>query len=250
MGPDLTEADAVAATRVRQSLCRRQWFKTCVVRMTDHAADNIPGFARNDYSRRQAFNADSSKIIVSAKDGSWWDYDVKTRRPLGKLEGLALAARAAMASRPLRTATTSLFTFGLGMQLKRAQRRHRRKSRVAVPRPPRITAIWPHAKAAWTRNEIAVERRGAIGAFRSPTASGTASAMLVYDMTADQIVGSYDFAENHHGRPDHVTMSPTGNYLAATFDRRRLRLFARLRARSTQAASQERSLRHRALRRR
>src|SRR6059058_167130 len=53
-------------------------YKTCVTRVTDHAADGLKGFAREEYSRRQAFNADDSKILITAVDGGWWVYDART----------------------------------------------------------------------------------------------------------------------------------------------------------------------------
>src|SRR5690606_13817065 len=38
-------------------------FGTCMVRATDHAKEGLPTFARNDYSRRQAFNANNPYFI-------------------------------------------------------------------------------------------------------------------------------------------------------------------------------------------
>ena len=43
-------------------------FGTCLVRATDHAKEGAEGFARNDYSRRQAFNADDTRLLVYALD--------------------------------------------------------------------------------------------------------------------------------------------------------------------------------------
>jgi hypothetical protein len=40
---------------------------------------------------------------------------------------------------------------------------------------------------------------------------------IVYDRTLNEIVWSYDFAEHGIGRPDHVSMSPHGNYLVASW---------------------------------
>ncbi|PKN32471.1 MAG: hypothetical protein CVU61_17905, partial [Deltaproteobacteria bacterium HGW-Deltaproteobacteria-19] len=46
-------------------------FGTCVVRATDHATEAPSGFARNDYSRRQAFNVDNTRVLVYALNGAW-----------------------------------------------------------------------------------------------------------------------------------------------------------------------------------
>src|SRR3546814_7605843 len=43
-------------------------FGTCVVRATNHAVEPPSGFARNDYSRRQAFNVDNSRMLVRSEE--------------------------------------------------------------------------------------------------------------------------------------------------------------------------------------
>ena len=64
-------------------------YKTTLVRATDHAADGVSGFARNDYARRQAFNADTSRFLVSALDGSWHIYDARNFARVKELSGVA-----------------------------------------------------------------------------------------------------------------------------------------------------------------
>src|SRR5690348_13237827 len=46
-------------------------FKTCIVRATAHDDDPPKTFARNDYSRREAFNADGTRFLAYAMDGYW-----------------------------------------------------------------------------------------------------------------------------------------------------------------------------------
>ena len=62
-------------------------YKTCLVRISDAASEPPSTFARNDYSRRQAFNADNSKILVYAFDGKWHLYDARTMQYLKQLTG-------------------------------------------------------------------------------------------------------------------------------------------------------------------
>ena len=64
-------------------------YGTCVVRATDHVAEARTDFVRNDYSRRQAFNADSSRFIVYADGGTWHMYDAKTLAYIKQLPGPA-----------------------------------------------------------------------------------------------------------------------------------------------------------------
>lgn len=54
-------------------------FKTCVTRVTDHAAEGLATSARTEYSRRQMFNADDTRQLVVSGDGYYHLYDVKTR---------------------------------------------------------------------------------------------------------------------------------------------------------------------------
>jgi hypothetical protein len=64
-------------------------FGTCLVRVTDHAADlpdgESPGWLKNEYARVQSFNADESRILVRGTSGSWYLYDAASLRPLGAL---------------------------------------------------------------------------------------------------------------------------------------------------------------------
>ncbi len=59
---------------------------TCVVRVTDHFDEEPVGFARNDYSRRQAFNSDNSLILVHAHDGYWHLYNADDLSYIRKLD--------------------------------------------------------------------------------------------------------------------------------------------------------------------
>src|SRR5690606_35555358 len=62
-------------------------FNSCVVRATDHVADGVgTTFVRNHYSRRQAFNADSTLFIAYSYTGAWQLYDAK---PLARLKTLS-----------------------------------------------------------------------------------------------------------------------------------------------------------------
>ena len=58
-------------------------FKTCIVRATAHDDDPPKTFARNDYSRREAFNADGTRFLAYAMDGFWHLYDAKTLNEIG-----------------------------------------------------------------------------------------------------------------------------------------------------------------------
>jgi hypothetical protein len=191
-------------------------FKTCVVRVTDHAADGLPGFARNDYSRRQAFNADSSKIVTSAHDGSWHYYDSNTSKYLGKLPGLGGDAEPQW--HPTNPNLLYYFPgFGIGMQIRELDVAAG-KTRIAADLAGRITAIWPTAKAAWTKDEGSPSADGRYWGLMVDDANWHGLGLLTYDLAADRVIATYDFAKNKKGRPDHVSMSPTGSYIVVSWD--------------------------------
>ena len=64
-------------------------FHACVARATSHASDGLDTFARNDYSRRQAFNADNTLFLATSRDGAWYLYDVKSLRLVKNLSGVS-----------------------------------------------------------------------------------------------------------------------------------------------------------------
>ena len=63
-------------------------FGTCVVRVTDRthdiAADDRSKGLKNEYSTVQSFNADETKLIALALEGTWYLYDAHTLQPLGR----------------------------------------------------------------------------------------------------------------------------------------------------------------------
>jgi hypothetical protein len=191
-------------------------YKTCIVRVTDHAADQVPGYARNDYSRRQGFNADNSKIVVAAQDGSWHWYDVATRRYGGKLPDLGGDAEPQWHP----TKPNILYyspPFGIGMQIRELDVTTG-KMRVAADLAKRITALWPTANSAWTKAEGSPSRDARYWALMVDDAKWNGLGLITYDLESDKILASYDFAKHKKGRPDHVSMSPSGTYLVVSWD--------------------------------
>jgi hypothetical protein len=190
-------------------------YKTCVVRITDHAAEQVPGFARNDYSRRQAFNADDSKIVVTAQDGSWHLYDARTYQHIAKLPGLAADAEAQW--HPTDPNLLYYFpAFGIGMQIVELNIKTG-QSRIAAELASRIKAIWPTAQSAWTKSEGSPSADARYWGLMVDDANWKGLGMVTYDLVADRIINSYDFAKNRKDRPDHVSMSPSGSYIVASW---------------------------------
>jgi len=188
-------------------------YKTCEVRSTDHTADGISGFTRNDYARRQAFNSDSSMYMVYALNGSWQVYDTKTRNRVKQLSGPAGDAE------PQWTETNPdklyyLPTNGVGMKVNELTV-STNTNKVIGDLAARIKAKWPTANAAWTKSEGSPSKDGRYWCLMVDDASWKSLGVITWDRDTDTILGSM----NTNGeRPDHVSMSPSGNYCVVSGD--------------------------------
>lgn len=183
-------------------------YKTCIVRATDHVADGINGFTRNDYARRQAFNADSSRYIAYALNGSWHLYDANTTAHLTALIGPGGDAEVQWSA----TDPDLLYytpTNGVGLKLYELNVKTG-VSRVAGDFAARLKAKWPTANAAWTKSEGSPSKDGRYWCFMVDDVAWGGLGMFTWDRETDTILGM----SNHPGgvRPDHVSMSPSGNY--------------------------------------
>ncbi len=187
-------------------------YKHCLVRATDHASEPPSGFARSDYSRRQAYNSDNTRFIVYAFDGYWHLYDAQSLAWIRKLTGPASDAEPQWHPENPEL-LYYLPTVGVGMtvhELNVSTGSQRTVGDLAA----RLTARWPTANAAWTRSEGSPSADARYWAFLVDDARFQAVGMIVWDMQADQIVSFMDLTE----RPDHLSMSPSGQYVVVSWD--------------------------------
>ncbi|HSN22437.1 MAG TPA: hypothetical protein VLS49_17260, partial [Usitatibacter sp.] len=195
---------------------REPAFGTCVVRVTEHDAEPPRGFARNDYSRRQPFNADDTRLIVADSQGGWYLYDAATLEPLGLLPGLAGDAEPQWDPKdPDRL--YYLPRNGVGMKLHEL-RVAEGSSRVAADFGERLRRIWPDAAAAWTRSEGSPSADLRYWAFQVDDAQWRGVGLFTYDLKTDTILATYDLRRNGRPRPDHLSMSPSGAYVVVSWD--------------------------------
>lgn len=188
-------------------------YKTCVVRSTDHEADGIAGFTRNDYSRRQAFNADSSKFIAYALDGFWHLYDAQSRAHLKALAGPAGDAEPQWSS----TNPDILYyipTNGVGMKLNELTVSSG-VTRTVGDFGARLKAEWPTANSAWTKSEGSPSKDGRYWCFMVDDAQFEGLGVFTWDRDTDTILGTMSVDGE---RPDHVSMSPSGSYCVVSGD--------------------------------
>lgn len=188
-------------------------FKTCEVRVTDHTSDGTSGFSRNDYSRRQAFNTDNTKLLTYSYDGSWHLYDAVTYKHLSRLSGPAADAE------PQWSATDPnvlyyLPTNGVGMKVYELNV-STGASKVVGDLGARLKAKWPGAFAAWTKSEGSPSADGRYFCFMVDNSSWGSVGVVTWDRVTDTILGTYN---TNGDRPDHVSMSPSGNYCVVSGD--------------------------------
>lgn len=86
--PLLDQAALLAFAKPARGVSLRTQYGTTESRLTDHAVDR-PGTTcgRNDYSRREPFNADNSLVIVYECGGPWLVYNAATHALVKQLNG-------------------------------------------------------------------------------------------------------------------------------------------------------------------
>lgn len=183
-------------------------FGGCVVRATDHAADGLPGFARHDYARRQAFNADSSLFLVTAHDGGWYLYDASTLKKLKPARYLGGDAEPQWDARD-----PHILYYGHnngGLQIWALDVRTD-ETRVAIDLRGKLP--WPNAARAWTKSEGSPSRDGRFWPFQVETADFEILGFAVWDRATNRLVGTLPVPKT--ARPDHVSMSPSGRWFVS-----------------------------------
>ncbi len=210
-----------------------EWFRdpaygSCMVRVTDHRHEPPEGFARNDYSRRQPFNADGSRLLVYARDGYWHLYDARTLEYVRRLDLGGGSTEPHW--HPDDPDLLFLLHNNGGMQLMLYNVTNDKRTVAAdfgkrMPvaghgKPRSVKDIWPSAARVWTRSEGSPSMDARYWAFQVETKDFKPLGLISYDAREGRITGVYDFAAdgNGIGRPDHVSMSPKGNYVVASWN--------------------------------
>ena len=192
-------------------------YGSCVVRVTDNAAHPEAPAERNDYSRRQAFNANDTYFLLAARDGHWHLHDAATGRFIRVLNNLTGATdRLAGDAEPQWHPTDpDLLYFlprdGIGMQIYQLDLRTNQVS-VVADMGPQIQQHWPDANVASTRSEGSPSADGRYWCFMARAMVDNGSwpmrGVFTWDLQEQRIIGTL----SQDGTPDHVSMSPSGKY--------------------------------------
>ncbi len=189
------------------AVTREATFGTCLVRATDHTADGVTSFARNDYSRRQPFNADSSRFIVDTGNGAWYLYDANTLQKLVQLNGLSGDAEPQW--HPTDPNTLYYLPTNGGMKLY-ALNVATNTSTVAADFTGKLP--WSNAAHVWTKSEGSPSRDARYWGFQVEDANFKILGFVVWDLQNNRLVGS----KNVTVRPDHISMSPSGRWIVSS----------------------------------
>jgi hypothetical protein len=198
-------------------------FNTCVVRATDHAAEPPTTFARNDYSRRQAFNADNTYFIIYSNDGWWHLYDANTLKHLRKLSprvpNPSTPAQYHMAgdAEPQWHPTDPNILYYLptngGTKLLKLDVRTNAYS-VAADFAGKLPSWGSSASHIWTKSEGSPSADGRYWGFQVENSNFGLLGYMVWDLQENRLVGSMQ----NSSRPDHSSMSAAGRWFITSSD--------------------------------
>lgn len=198
-------------------------FKTCMVRGTSHAADTNTEFLRNDYSRRQAFNADNSYFLAYAPDGWWHLYDAKTLQHLRKLSpkvaNPSVSSEFHMAgdAEPQWHPTDPNLLYYLptngGTKLLRLDVRNN-SFKIAADFEGKLPSWANNAQHIWTKSEGSPSADGRYWGFQVEDGNFNLLGYMVWDLQQNKLVGS----RKDNDRPDHSSMSASGRWFVTSSD--------------------------------
>jgi len=203
-------------------------YKSCVVRVADHEKEGLPTQSRNYYSRIQPFNADDSRMLVFSPAGEFHLYDAQTTKYIRKLYlgGGSVEPQ----WHPTNPDIVYVLPNQGGMTISSVNVETGAKNVVADFRNVKsihgrsgatsILQVWSNAARLWTHWEGSPSRDARYWGLMVETSSGSPLGMITYDLQENVITGVFDYAKDGNGiaPPDHISMSPSGNYVVPSWN--------------------------------
>jgi hypothetical protein len=184
-------------------------FHTCVIRATDHVASSVGGFLRNDYSRRQAFNANNTYFLAYAYNGSWYLYDANTLAQIRELNGPGGDAE------PQWDPTNPNILYYVPTNGGTSLLKLDVTSNVTTTAADFTSKLpWSGVAHVWTKSEGSPSADGRYWCFMAETSSFGELGMFTYDLQTQTVLGTH----TTNVRPDHVSMSASGRYCVISAD--------------------------------
>ena len=186
-------------------------YGTCVVRGTDHANEASNTFLRNDYSRRQAFNANTSKFLVADMNGDWFLYDAATLARIKILTGLDGDCE------PQWHPTDPDLLYYLPANGGALSLRRRNVTTDADVEAGSFAGRLPWGTAAhvWSKSEGSPSADGRYWCFMVDNGAWGSLGFFTWDLQTNTILGTYS---TNGDRPDHLSTSASGNYCVVSWD--------------------------------
>lgn len=201
-------------------------YKTCIVRVADHEEEGMATQSRNLYSRIQPFNANDSLLLVNSMD-AFHLYDTKTAEYVRRL---SLGGGSVEPQwHPTDPDLLYVFPNHGGMTISTVNVMTDARTVVADFRKVRsikgysgatsIQQVWPNAARLWTHWEGSPSKDARYWALLVETGDGSPLGMISYDLNENAITGVFDYARDGGGggAPDHISMSPSGNYVVPSW---------------------------------
>ncbi|HEY0179327.1 MAG TPA: hypothetical protein VGC30_06820 [Dokdonella sp.] len=184
-------------------------FGTCMVRATHHDVEPPQTFARNDYSRREPFNANDTKLLVYSSGGWWHLYDANTLAYDKLLDGPA--GDSEVQWDPTDPNVLYYMPTNGGMKIFRLDVGTNASTTVAdfTGKLP-----WSNAARLWTKSEGSPSRDNRYWGLMAETSDFGILGYVVYDLVQDRVVGTRSTSI----MPDHVSMSPSGRWFVSSGD--------------------------------
>ncbi len=199
-------------------------YKTTVRRLSNPSQDGAgASFMVNEYSRKQSFNIDDTKILIYAEDGFYHVYNIDGSH-YKKLQGPASDCEIDWhLTDPNKVIYTDLNGIGLKFyehnivtdEVKTIIDLTKVASINGNTSLTSVKQIWPDAAAAWTKAEGTSSKDGRYRGLMIEKVVGNDLhflGLIVYDQQENAIVGYLDKAD-YGDKPDHVSMSPSGDYI-------------------------------------
>lgn len=176
------------------------------------ASDGTGDSMQVEYSRRQAFNKDNTRYLAQASNGYWFLYDAKTFAPIRKLGGMAGDCE------PLWSASnprTLIYTSTNGGTIWWTKDVETDTDTVLINFAGKTP--WSNATHFWTKGEGSASKDGRYLALMAETDGWQTVGLLVLDTVNKTVVSTLDASKFGGNRPDHVSMSPSGNYVVPSW---------------------------------
>jgi hypothetical protein len=184
-------------------------FSTCMVRATQHDVEPPVEFARNDYSRREPFNADNTQQLVYGSGGWWHLYYANTLVYNKVLQGPG--GDAEIQWDPVDPNSLYYMPTNGGMQILKLDIRNN-NSQVVADFTGRLP--WPDVRRLWTKSEGSPSKDNRYWGLMAETDDFQIRGYVVYDLQNDVVVGTMSTSI----MPDHVSMTPSGRWFESSGD--------------------------------